>query len=210
MQHPQEEGRKECAHLNKKSEPTTKPGEDAGAVRPRARLRQGRKPTPVSGYTEWLTLASRREQRNSSEHVSQGHARHARLSWIQTTSRTVDKRRLSRKPTVGKGSSMQTVTERHPTEQTRLYKVTRLKKKATCQQETRNSQQGYQSRTLAVKTCDAKPAVRRETAPQHSGTRRLPAPPPLQNLTRPGPDLRMLATNITQTTWDGGRNPYRK
>lgn len=132
--------------------------------------------------------------------MSQGHARHARLSWIQTTSRTVDKRRLSRKPTVGKGSSMQTVTERHPTEQTRLYKVTRLKKKATCQQETRYSQQGYQSRTLAVKTCDAKPAVRRETAPQHSGTRRLPAPPPLQNLTRSGPDLRMLATNITQTT----------
>lgn len=36
-------------------------------MRPRARLRQGRKPTPVSGYTEWLTLASRREQRNSSE-----------------------------------------------------------------------------------------------------------------------------------------------
>lgn len=56
----------------------------------------------------------------------------------------------------------------------------------TCQQETQYSQQGYQSRTLVVKTCDAKPAVRRETAPQHSGTRRPPAPSPLQNLTRSG------------------------
>lgn len=64
MQHPQEESRKQCAHLNKKMNHTRNKARTrearAGAVRPRARLRQGRKPTPVSGYTEWLTLSNQR------------------------------------------------------------------------------------------------------------------------------------------------------
>lgn len=64
MQHPQEDSRKQCAHLNKKMNHTQNKARTrearAGAVRPRARLRQGRKLTPVSGYTEWLTLSNQR------------------------------------------------------------------------------------------------------------------------------------------------------
>lgn len=70
----------------------------------------------------------------------------------------------------------------------------------TCQQETQYSQQGYQSRTLVVKTCDAKPAVRRETLHSTAGHGDPRLPLPCRTSRVPGPDLGMLATNITQTT----------